>query len=189
MTDMSPFDFFILVVAIPLGLALVEIAQGLSTALRRRHEVRLGLYTPLLALFLILVTSNVWLQLWNTRGQVEIEMATLFFSLCTAVIYYVTASFIFPDRPGAGSDLDEWFLNNRRLSLGGTFLLLLLLKFYLDTNFSSWPADGPIGRQIGYILGWSLRPGLILVVIFAKRRPVILGTFCFLLFLEVLTLL
>ncbi len=186
---MSAFDFYVLVVAIPLGLALVEIAQGLSTALRRRHEVRLGFYTPLLALFLILITSNVWLQLWNAQEQVEITTAALFFGLCTAVIYYVTASFIFPDRPEAGSDLDDWFLTHRRLSLGGTFVLLLLLKFYLDTNFSSWPNDGPLARQIGYVLGWSLRPGLILVVIFAKRRAVILGTFAILLALELLTLL
>ena len=45
---MNEFEFIALIVAIPLGLTLVEIAQGVSTALRRKG-VRIGVYTPIAA--------------------------------------------------------------------------------------------------------------------------------------------
>lgn len=187
MENMSPFDFLAVVIAIPMGLALVEIAQGISTTLRRRHEVRVGLLTPLLSIYLLLIISNAWLSLWGAQDILSVGRSTLFFGLLLSVIFYIAASFAVPDAPKKGSDLDEWFLANRRFSLGGTFLLVTLVQFYLGQRFTAWAEMDTIAKQIGYLIGFGLRPALILGVILLPKRWA-LGFLTVLVVMEVLTL-
>tara|TARA_B100000678_G_scaffold214255_1_gene181636 strand:+ start:1025 stop:1594 length:570 start_codon:yes stop_codon:yes gene_type:complete len=188
MENMSPFDFLAIVIAIPMGLALVEIAQGISTTLRRRHAIKVGLLTPLLSIYLLLIISNAWLSLWRAQEILSVERSTLFFGLLLSVIFYIAASFAVPDSPEDGSDLDDWFLANRKFSLGGTFLLVTLVEIYLGQRFTTWGEMDNTLKQIGYVIGFSLRPALILGVIVLPRRYA-LGVLVLLVVLEVLTLL
>ena len=184
---MSPFDFLAIVIAIPMGLALVEIAQGISTTLRRRHELQVGVLTPLLSVYLLLIISSAWLSLWDAQGVLTVERSTLFFGLLLSVVFYIAASFAVPDSPKEGASLDEWFLANRKFSLGGTFLLVTLVEIYLGQRFTTWGEMDNIGKQIGYVIGWSLRPALILGVILLPKRWA-LAVLVLLVGLEVLTL-
>ena len=187
MENMSPFDFLAIVIAIPMGLALVEIAQGISTTLRRRHEIKVGLLTPLLSVYLLLIISNAWLSLWRAQDILTVESSTLFFGLLLSVVFYIAASFAVPDTPANGSDLDDWFLANRKFSLGGTFLLVTLIEIYLGQRFTNWSEQANIAQQIGYIVGWGLRPAMILaVILLPKRRALVL--LLLLVVLEILTL-
>lgn len=187
MENMSPFDFLAIIIAIPMGLALVEIAQGMSTTLRRRHEIKVGVLTPLLSLYLLLIISNAWLSLWGAQEVLTVERATLFFGLLVSVVFYIAASFAVPDAPKTGSDLDDWFLANRKFSLGGTFLLVTLVEIYLGQRFTTWPEMDNASKQFGYIVGFSLRPALILAVILLPKRSA-LGVLLLLVGLEILTL-
>lgn len=187
MENMSPFDFLAIVIAIPMGLALVEIAQGISTTLRRRKEIRVGLLTPLLSVYLLLIITNAWLTLWEAQGILSVDRATLFFGLLLSVIFYIAASFAVPDSPKDGSDLDDWFLANRKFSLGGTFLLVTLVEISLGQRFTAWGEMTNPLMQFGYIVGVTLRPAMILGVILLSRRWS-LGLLILLVTLEILTL-
>ena len=132
---MTDFEFLALVVAIPLGLALVEIAQGLSTALRRRETIRIGWLTPLLALIILVHIGTAWFSLWKIRESFELSLETLQIGIFLAVLFYLTASFVFPDDPKPGTDLDDWFFRHRVFALGGTFALLLAFRFFMGDAF------------------------------------------------------
>lgn len=133
---MTDFDYFVLIVAIPIGLALVEIAQGLSSALRQRVTIPIGWMTPLLASFLILTTAAVWETLWDLRGTVKAEWLSIALGLFFALFYYLSASFIFPNDEHGAASLDDWFRRNRKVSLGGPLLLMLIfgIAIYLPDN-------------------------------------------------------
>ncbi|MFL0356668.1 hypothetical protein ACI5KX_09310 [Erythrobacter sp. GH1-10] len=171
---MSEFDYFAIVVAIPLGLALVEIAQGVSVTLRRHRDVAVGLLTPLLAVVLLTLLIDAWLQLWAAQQSVEINRLYLTMGLFAASVFYVAASFIFPDQIEAGADLDDWFMQYRKYSLGGTFLLVFALRLAQGYGIPQLDQDSIVGTA-AYLVGWGLRPGLILVAIFAKRRWIIVS--------------
>lgn len=185
---MSPFDFLAIVIAIPMGLALVELAQGISTTLRRRHEIKVGLLTPMLSIYLLLIISNAWLSLWGAQDILTVERSILFFGLLLSVVFYIAASFAVPDAPTKASDLDDWFLANRKFSLGGTFLLVTLVEIYLGQRFTTWPEQTNIANQIGYVVGFSLRPAMILAVILLPKRWALV-VLVMLVLLEMLTLL
>lgn len=129
MEDMSGFDFVTLIFAIPMGLAIVEIAQGLSFSLRRRKDVRLGWLTPMLAIFLILNTAALLEIYWEWRGEIAVSSPILVSVLVLSILYYVAASFVFPHDIAEGGDLDDWFMENRRYSLGATFLIFAVFAF------------------------------------------------------------
>ncbi|MEL7728479.1 hypothetical protein AAG612_02965 [Citromicrobium bathyomarinum] len=129
MEDMSGFDFVTLIFAIPMGLAIVEIAQGLSLSLRRRKDVRLGWLTPMLAIFLILNTAALLEIYWEWRGEIAVSSPILVSVLLLSILYYVAASFVFPHQIEDGGDLDDWFMENRRYSLGGTFVIFAVFAF------------------------------------------------------------
>lgn len=171
---MTDFDFFVIVMAIPLGLALVEIAQGISIMLRRRHEIEIGILTPLLAVSVLMGVGGAWMQLWDAQDQVAVSDRVIHLGVFLGVIYYVTASFVFPDNPPPGIRLDDWFWKNRIYSLGGTFLILVLVRITQGTAFPSFPADKSVLNQIGYGIGWATRPMLILVAVFARRKWVVM---------------
>ena len=171
---MSPFDYLAVILAIPMGLALVELAQGFSVTLRRRHEIKVGLLTPLLGVYMLLILTAAWLSLWKAQDMLVVERSTVFFGLLISVVFYIAASFAVPDRPEKGTDLDDWFLANRRFSLGGTFLLVTLVEIYLGQRFTTWPDQTSIGNQIGYIIGFSMRPAFILGVILLPKKPALI---------------
>lgn len=139
---MGEFDFFVLIVAIPIGLALVEIAQGVSIALRQRAEVEIGWTTPLLALFLIMCTAAVWEVLWKIRQSITADWLIIAVGLLAAAIYCISASFIFPHKNDNHASLDDWFMKNRKISLGGPLVLMLLFTI---SNFS-WSGEATDAR-------------------------------------------
>ena len=183
---MTDFEFLALVVAIPLGLALVEIAQGLSTALRRRETIRIGWLTPLLALIILVHIGTAWFSLWKIRESFELSLETLQIGIFLAVLFYLTASFVFPDDPKPGTDLDDWFFRHRVFALGGTFALLLAFRFFMGDAFVRFADQDTVGRQIGYVLGWSLRPAFVLLALFATRKRTVIAAMAILALLFVL---
>ncbi len=57
---MSAFEFFFSFYGLILGLAVVEVLTGFSRAMRARTRIRLGIVTPLLALFILLDLISFW---------------------------------------------------------------------------------------------------------------------------------
>lgn len=141
---MTEFDYVCLFLAIPIGLALTELGQGISLALRRRHEVAIGWLTPLLLFFILLLIAIVLESLWGIRETINVSAQIIFIGLFASLAFYVTASFVFPDRLDGGMALDDWFMRNRRFSLGGTALIVLVFFFVRVANQSLTAVEYPV---------------------------------------------
>ena len=167
--EMNEFDYLALVVIIPLGLAIVEIAQGLSRALRNRRTARIGWLTPLLAGILLLNTALVLGDFWETREAMDASIATIMTALVLSVGYYVAASFVFPHEIAKGTDMDDWFIANRKISLGLTIIMVLLVDIFMFSE-RTWDLERWLIAMV--ILFVLFSP--MLVAIFAKKRRTIL---------------
>ncbi|MXP09576.1 hypothetical protein [Pseudoblastomonas halimionae] len=141
---MTEFDYVCLFLAIPVGLALTELAQGISLALRRRDQISLGRLTPLLLLFVLFLSALMIETFWQLREQVVVNAGLIFAGLVFTIVFYVAASFVFPERADDRVSLDEWFMQSRRFSLGGTSALVLIAFFtflhfdVLETGRDGW---------------------------------------------------
>ena len=164
---MNDFEYLALIVAIPLGLTLVEIAQGISTALRRR-DVRIGIYTPLLAGLLIVNTSVVIYDLWDSQSRIVMSFLLVVCALIGSIGYYVSASFLVPDDPREGLDLDDWFFRFRKISLGLTVLISTV------AGMTVFDDSGAVGDLEGLIVVSVVFFTPVALAIFARRRWIIL---------------
>ena len=122
---MHPFDYIVLFFAIPVGLALAEMAQGLALALRRRQKFAIGWLTPLLVLFLLILTSLLIESFWDFRERLNVDAPVIFAGFVFTYAFYVAASFVFPEDFEEGMSLDDWFMAKRAYSLGWTSILVL----------------------------------------------------------------
>ncbi|EAQ30120.1 peptidyl-tRNA hydrolase [Erythrobacter sp. NAP1] len=141
---MEGFDYVVLFLAIPVGLALADMAQGLSVAMRRRGEFTIGWLTPLLVLFILVLTSILLESFYEVRDIVGADAPVLFIGLVYTFAFYVAASFVFPESFEPGISLDDWFMEKRRYSLGVTSVLVLITFFLFLMGRSSSVATQPV---------------------------------------------
>lgn len=116
--------------AVVLGLTLAEILTGFSrsislrrdAALDGRDDVRLGILSPLLALFLMLDITSFWIVAWTLQGAIVVTPLTLAFGLFTTGFYYVAGSWVFPDAAERAFDLDVHYYRQKSAIFGLIFL-------------------------------------------------------------------
>lgn len=119
---MSPFELVFSLFGLILGLALTEVLGGLARAIRlRRHGRRLGeeitplgWLTPALAVFLLLDITGFWLIAWRAREVIPAIPPSMLFGLAVTGCYFIAATWVFPDEPPEGADLDAHFFENKR---------------------------------------------------------------------------
>lgn len=128
---MSAFEFFFGFYGLILGLAVAEVVGGLAKALRARGGMRLGLCTPLLALFVLLDLIQFWSDTWTRHQDIQINAAVLTVALAVAAIYYFAASLVFPDRFEDWETVDDYFDRHKRLVIGASLVANLLGLFVL----------------------------------------------------------
>ncbi|AWW74704.1 hypothetical protein CD351_09745 [Erythrobacter sp. KY5] len=141
---MEGFDYVVLFLAIPVGLALADMAQGLSVAMRRRGEFTIGWLTPLLVLFILVLTSILLESFFEARDLIGADAPVLFVGLVYTFAFYVAASFVFPESFEPGISLDEWFMEKRRYSLGVTSVLVLVTFFLFLAGRSDTVSSQPV---------------------------------------------
>ncbi|GAA3885207.1 hypothetical protein GCM10022276_00140 [Sphingomonas limnosediminicola] len=109
--------------AVVLGLTLAEVLTGFARSIRLRHTAlrqhndghRLGLLTPLLAIFLMLDISSFWVVAWTLQDRISVGPMTLAFGLLVTGLYYVAASWVFPEPEERGNNLDDHFFRQKGL--------------------------------------------------------------------------
>ena len=109
--------------AVVLALALAEVLTGFARSIRLRHNAvrqhhdghRLGFLTPLLAIFLMLDITSFWLVAWTLQDRIAVTPLTLASGLLVTGLYYVAASWVFPEEAERGSDLDHHFFRQKGL--------------------------------------------------------------------------
>lgn len=178
--DIDAFFFLFTIFAIPAGLVVVELAQGLSHALRRRHEVSIGWLTPAVAYLLLLNVAGLLWSMWNRRFDLEPSSPAIAIGLIIASLYYVAASFTFPHDLDRHRSLDDWFWQNRGFTIGATLVIAIVIKMLRGGTFENIP-DAQGVNILAYILGWLLVSVPMLLAAFARNRKLALGAFVVLL--------
>ena len=120
---MTDFEFLFSVFGLLIGLTLVEIAVKFADAIDVHRRRPLGILTPLLALFVLIDVAGYWLFTWSLRDLLHVRWKIVFIGLSVAMIYYLSASMIFPRSEGEWKSLDEHYWARKRLVIGGVLLV------------------------------------------------------------------
>ena len=146
---MSEFEFFFTLFGLLLGLTLAEIALKFTDAIAARDAVKLGVLTPMLAVFVLLDLASYWMWTWSVRDLLHIDWPTMFGGLVVALAYFFAAASVFPRREGLWQALDDYYFKQKRLVIAGVALanipgLLLQLSIlrpaWNDLWFFVWQA-------------------------------------------------
>ena len=127
---MSEFEFVFVLYSLVLGLSLVELLTGLGRTLEFKlardgadESFKIGMLTPLLALFVILDLLSFWVFAWRVRDVVTASTATVFGVLVFASAYFLASRLVFPSNPEQFTDLDTHYFRVRRV----VFAMLILM--------------------------------------------------------------
>lgn len=116
---MDAFNFAFTLFGLLLGFTLIEVLSGLAKVLKARRRIRVGWLTPLLAVFVMLDVLSFWQGAWAARSLIPVTYGALLAGLVITAIYYLAASWIFPETLEDGIDLDSHYLDHRRIVLPG----------------------------------------------------------------------
>jgi len=116
---MSAFEFFFGFFSLIMGLAAATLAAGLADVLKARKAVRVGVLTPLLALFMLMDISTFWAIGWVGLQDIRINYGTIYFGLAVTLPYFLAASLVFPKEPSDWPSLDDYYDGHKRLPLAG----------------------------------------------------------------------
>lgn len=176
---MDEFGFVLALIALLLGLALTEMARGLASAVKARRRLSLGWLTPLAALLISLDIATLWANLWAWREIMDADSLTLIVATLLCLGYYLAASFVFPDTMTEGMSLDDWFMANRRFSLGGT--LALSFVFSIIQHVAGVKPVPPLDIIViaERYWGWLLYVVIHLLFLFSSNRKLILAAMTF----------
>ena len=165
---MTAFEFVFPLFGLLVGLSFAEMLAGLARSLKNKREVHVGWLTPLLGLLILINLTMFWEGAWQVRDVAAPTSVSLFLILTVGGGYFLAASMIFP-APGAEvRDLDEHFMDNRRVALLAIAACNLLYLALVGIE-----AGGRL-RAIWWIGNISFLALLVLAA-FARGRRVILG--------------
>lgn len=166
---MSPFEFVFPLFALLVGLSMAEMLTGLANALKSKREVHVGWLTPLLGTLILINLAMFWQGSWEMRDAIKADSSTLLLVLITGGTYFLAASMVFP-LPGANvHDLDQHFLDHRRVPLLA-IAACNLVYFARVAELTN--------QQIGLVwwAGNTLFIALLLLAALAHDRRVVLAT-------------
>lgn len=135
---MMIFDHIFSLIALILGLGLVEVLSSFVRALRNRHETPIGVLTPLLAVFVIGDITTYWGILWEVRQLLTLVWPTLGLGVFLSSLYYGAASLVFPAKNADWQNLDAYFMRIKRVVFGlmlGCFLIVLVAEVSVGRPF------------------------------------------------------
>ena len=141
---MSEFDLLFSLFSLLVGLAMAEVLGDLGRIIDRRRRLKAGLLTPMLATAVLLDLGSFWISAFEDRTLLKAsnlgELAVLVF----AGAYYLIATIVVPEDLDSRVELDSHYWQNRRIVVGGMFILNL-------ANFAI-----AIKTGMNSVLGWSI---------------------------------
>jgi hypothetical protein len=127
------FSFFFAFYGLILGLAVTELLTGLGNVVRAGTLKRLGAQTALLALFTLLLICATWIDAWLSLKDVQLDFAGLWAPITIAILYFLSATIVFPRNPAEWTTLDDYYAEKKRFVLG----LMLAAEFVVNYSFRS----------------------------------------------------
>lgn len=166
---MSDFEFFFAFFGLLAGLTVAEVVVKFADAIDAHKRRPIGWLTPLLALFILLDISSLWIYAWSVRELVAVSWRNLLLALFVTVTYFLAASLLFPRSEGTWRTLDEHFWERRRLVIGG---VLLTGATTLGLQFAR---ALPAWDDLWFWIWQGSWYGPLLVAAFSRKYKVVLG--------------
>ena len=174
---MSSFEFVFSLVGLLLGLSLAELLGGLAKAIKaRRHAARIGAeplllghLVPMLALFLMLDIAGFWTYAWSVRDVIPPAYVTLVFALLVIGLYYLAASWVFPEDLAGRRELDSHYFEQMRPIFAVVILCNLLA--YAGRILLSGTSIFAHWTWASWVMVVPFYFGLMLLAIFVRSKP------------------
>ena len=128
---LDKFSFFFAFYGLILGLAVAELLSGFGNVVRAGLLKKIGAQTALLALFILLVICATWIDAWKSLRTVGLDFYGLWAPITIAILYYLSATIVFPRNPAEVSSLDDYFDQRKRFIVG----LMLAAEFVVNYTF------------------------------------------------------
>lgn len=152
---MSVFEHSFTLIGLILGLALTHVLSELVRIIRTQGIKSIGLLTPMLAVFVILDVTTFWGILWEMRDELPGVWPVLGIGIILCSLYYIGATYVFPDTNEEWSSLDGYYMKNRRVVLGIMLACFLILAMINGINAGIFLSD-PIAKAYVVMLCLTL---------------------------------
>ena len=114
---MSEFEFVFPLFALLVGLSMAEMLSGLAHALKSKRDINVGWLTPLLGTLILINLAMFWQGSWEMRDGITATSSSLLLVLVVGGAYYLASSLTFPSWGSEVRDLDEHFMDIRKVAL------------------------------------------------------------------------
>ena len=114
---MSEFEFVFPLFALLVGLSVTEMLSGLAHALKSKRDIHVGWLTPLLGTLILINLAMFWQGSWEMRDGITADSSSFLLVLAVGGTYFLAASLTFPSWDANVRDLDQHFMDNRKLAL------------------------------------------------------------------------
>ncbi len=169
---MDAIEIFFAFYAVLLALATGKLLSGAARLLEHRKTIRIGWLTPLLMLLLTFDLASFVTGAWRTLGVADISFRLVFTCLLASGAYYVAASLAAPRDLEAHPDLDAWFAEHKRWTVGG-LLAANLLGFEVVQLLIKGPVEMLSSRWTGFSAVMNLIFYALIVLLIAVRNKVV----------------
>ncbi|HEX3808278.1 MAG TPA: hypothetical protein VHW02_01155 [Rhizomicrobium sp.] len=180
---MGPFEYFIILIVIIIGLALESVAKNLDGLLAAGKRVRWNWMAPANALGISVQTIAQFWLLWQLRDHYKVE--TFLFVLppvAAMVVLFLAASAALPSEvPEQGLDLKLWYFQNCTRYWG---LIVALAVAFAVTDLVVYFTHAMPAMEPLIFLGQNAIVAALAVSLMRTRSPWWHG-FCIVLFLVV----
>ena len=113
---MSEFEFVFPLFALLVGLSVTEMLAGLAHALKSKRDIHVGWLTPLLGTLILINLAMFWQGSWDMRDSMTASSSSFLLVLAVGGTYFLAASLTFPSWDANVRDLDQHFMDNRKLA-------------------------------------------------------------------------
>jgi hypothetical protein len=114
---MSEFEFVFPLFALLVGLSVTEMLSGLAHALKSKRDIHVGWLTPLLGTLILINLAMFWQGSWEMREGIAASSSSFLLVLAVGGTYFLAASLTFPSWDSNVRDLDQHFMDNRKLAI------------------------------------------------------------------------
>lgn len=166
---MGQFEYFIIFVAILIGLAVEGVLRNLDRLLEAGKRVRWDWMAPALAInAIIFVLSQFWLT-WQLREHYRVGSFLDILPIVTSLsMVYLVASATLPSRvPEEGLDLREWYFENRKRYWG---LVLAMSAAFIFANLMSLLMHAFPAPVVAIFIAESIAVGALSVSLIRSRN-------------------
>lgn len=165
---MSPFEYLLTFAAIVMGLAITDLAMGLSRLLHAGSRVTWGLLTPLAAIVVFLKIISQWWTWYAAQSMAQAASFEMFIVVMIgAVLLFLLAAALLPEaRAGADRiDLPAHFTYVQR-----RFWLLFVAHWVIMNGVSIWAEMQLQGARLDLMSPTYLMPIAALALAFIRLR-------------------